>query len=79
MVNKYLTNAINKTVSTTGLAVQPLSETNIFKANTTATDYRPKCKDHGGKSAEKHHLSRKLAPTAQNDDPYWFFSFKCGP
>lgn len=40
MVNKYVKNAINKTVSTTGLAVQPLSETNIFKANKTATDQR---------------------------------------
>lgn len=37
-MNRYLKNAINKTVPTTGLAVLPLSETNIFRANKKATD-----------------------------------------
>lgn len=38
MENKYLKNAVNKTVPTTELAAQPLRETNIFKANKTAPD-----------------------------------------
>ena len=47
MENKYLKNAGNKTVSTTGLAAQPLRETNIFKANKTAPDQSAKTVQKG--------------------------------
>lgn len=63
MENKYLKNAVNKTVSTTGLAAQPLRETNIFKANKTAADQS--AGTVWERSVEKHHLSGTLAPTAQ--------------
>lgn len=47
MENKYLKNAGNKTVSTTGLAAQPLRETNIFKANRIAPDRSAKTVQKG--------------------------------